>query len=157
MLGILSIGDLAGTTKATTSRRRMAMVSPLVGITASERGYLWNGDQGMLTIRPAILGLALLLAMIGDSSGQSHPEPPRQNPGGAQQQTNTEKRDTDQAPSSAIKILPAEQTQPKPIADEQNAERCLDSWRQNCGHCQYCCVAPVFRSRCHYICNDAYR
>ena len=37
MLGILSIADLAGTTKATTSRRRMAMVSPLVGITASLR------------------------------------------------------------------------------------------------------------------------
>ena len=36
-VGILSIGDLAGTTKAMTSRRRIAMVSPLVGITASLR------------------------------------------------------------------------------------------------------------------------
>src|SRR5580693_9327293 len=77
----------------------------------------------MLTARRAILGLALLLAMIGDSSGQSPPEPPRQNPGGAQQQPNTEERDTDQAPPpSIIKKAPAEDTQQKPNDREQNAQ-----------------------------------
>jgi hypothetical protein len=58
--------------------------------------------------------------MIGDLSGHSPPNPPRQNPSGAQQRTNTKQPDTDQAPPpSVIKILPAEQTQQKPPADEQ--------------------------------------
>jgi hypothetical protein len=83
----------------------------------------------MLTARSAILGLALLLAMIGDSAEQSPPEPPRQNPGGTQQRTNTEQRDTDQAPPSIIKKLPAQDTQPKPSADEQKRpENWSDAW-----------------------------
>jgi hypothetical protein len=73
----------------------------------------------MLTAHRAILGLALLLVMMDDSSGQSPPEPPRQNPGSTQQRTNTEHGDTDQAPPSIMKKLPAEDTQPKPSADEQ--------------------------------------
>jgi hypothetical protein len=47
-------------------------------------------------------------------SGQSRQEPPRQNPGGTQQRTNTEQRDTDQVPPSIIKKLPAEDIQQKP-------------------------------------------
>jgi len=83
----------------------------------------------MLTARRAILGLALLLAMIGDSSGQPPPEPPRQNPGGAQQRTNTEQPDTDKAPPSIIKKIPADQTQQKPTDREQNGpENRSDAW-----------------------------
>jgi hypothetical protein len=77
----------------------------------------------MLTARRAMLGLALLLAMIGDSSGQSPPEPPRQDPGGAQQRTNTEQHDTDRAPPSAIKILPPEHAQQEPTSDEQKGQK----------------------------------
>jgi hypothetical protein len=70
-----------------------------------------------------------LLAMIDDSSGQSPPEPPRQNPGSTQQRTNTEQRDTDQAPPSFIKKLPAEDTQQKPAADEQKGpENRSNTW-----------------------------
>jgi hypothetical protein len=86
----------------------------------------------MLKAHRAILGLALLLAMIGESSGQSPPEPPGQNPGGAQQRTNTEQRDTDQAPPSIMKPVgqtPAEHTQPKPTADEQKGpENRSNTW-----------------------------
>jgi hypothetical protein len=83
----------------------------------------------MLKACRAILGLALLLAMIGDSSGQSPPEPPRQNPNGAQQRTNTEQRDTDQAPPSVIKQLRAEQAQQKSTNDEQKGpEKPSDAW-----------------------------
>jgi hypothetical protein len=83
----------------------------------------------MLMARHAILGLALLLATICDSSGQSPPEPPRQNPGGTQQRTNTEQHDTDQAPPSVIKILPPEQTQQKSTYDEQKGpEKPSDAW-----------------------------
>jgi hypothetical protein len=73
--------------------------------------------------------MALLLAMMVDSPGQSRPEPPRQNPGGTQQRTNTEQRDTDQAPPSIIKKLPAEDTQQKPAADEQKGpDNRSDTW-----------------------------
>ena len=83
----------------------------------------------MLTTRRAILGLALSLAMIGNSFGQSPTEPPRQNPGGAQQRSDTEQRDTDQAPPSIIKKLPAEDTQQKPTGDEeQGTQKQSEAW-----------------------------
>jgi len=83
----------------------------------------------MLTAHRAILGLALLLAMIGDSLGQSPPEHPRQNSNGAQQQTNTEQRDTDWAPPSVIKKLAAEKAQQKSTNDEQKGpEKPSDAW-----------------------------
>jgi hypothetical protein len=98
-------------------------------IIIGECGHFRDGDQGMLMARRAILGLALLLAMIGDSAGQSLPEPPRQNPGGTQQRPSTEQRDTDQAPPSIIKKLPAEDTQQKSHADEQKGpEKPSDAW-----------------------------
>jgi hypothetical protein len=83
----------------------------------------------MLIARRAILGFALLLAMIGDSSGQSPAEPPRQNTPSGQQRTHAEQRDTDQAPPSIIKKLPAEQTQQKTTADEQKGpQKPSDTW-----------------------------
>ena len=73
--------------------------------------------------------MALLLAIMVDSSGQSRQEPPRQNPGGTQQRTNTEQRDTDQVPPSIIKKLPAEDIQQKPAADEQKGQdNRSDTW-----------------------------
>jgi hypothetical protein len=83
----------------------------------------------MLRTCRVILGMALLLAMMVDSSGQSRQEPPRQNPGGTQQRTNTEQRDTDQVPPSIIKKLPAEDIQQKPAADEQKGpDNRSDTW-----------------------------
>src|ERR1700730_1665875 len=83
-------------------------------------GHFRNSDHEMLAARREILGLALLFAMIGDSSGQSKPEPPRQNSSGPQQRTDTEQPDTDQAPPSIIIKTPSpEQTQTKPTANEQ--------------------------------------
>jgi len=67
--------------------------------------------------------------MIDDSSGQSPPEPPRQNPGSTQQRPSTDQHDTDQAPPSIIKKLPSEDTQPKPSTDEQKRPEDLgDAW-----------------------------
>jgi hypothetical protein len=83
----------------------------------------------MLRTCRVILGMALLHAMMVDSSGQSRQEPPRQNPGGTQQRTNTEQRDTDQVPPSIIKKLPAEDIQQKPAADEQKGpDNRSDTW-----------------------------
>ena len=82
----------------------------------------------MLIVRCPILGLALLLATIGDSSGQSQSEAPRQNTGSSQQQPNTKQRGTERAPS-VIKILPAEQAQQKGTDDQQKGpDKPSDAW-----------------------------
>ncbi|MGO8844311.1 MAG: hypothetical protein ACLQFI_02990 [Methylocella sp.] len=78
-----------------------------------------NGNRGMLTIRPAILGLALLLAMMGDSSGQSrrHGQLPINQPA---QPTAPDQRGTDQMPFTT-KILPGENAKEK--AEQEERER----------------------------------
>jgi hypothetical protein len=71
----------------------------------------------MLKFCRAILGLALLIALSGDSWGQSPRQPPRQNPQGTQQQPGTEQRGTEQAPF-IVKIQESEQTKKESSASE---------------------------------------
>ena len=96
----------------------------------------------MLKLRHIILGLALLLAMAGDSFGESQGPPPsggkpgqpEQSQSQSSQQTPTaEQRGTDQAPFT-IKIIRAEKTDAEASAktqrsnDKTTTERWLTSY-----------------------------
>jgi hypothetical protein len=92
-------------------------------LTAILRQTSSDGDCGMLKPRHAVLGLALLLALLGDSWGQSQepspsPEqtvssPPQPNSAAGGQNTDQEQRETEKAPF-IIKILPPTETEQKP-------------------------------------------
>jgi hypothetical protein len=62
----------------------------------------------------AFLGLALLLAMLGNVRGQSQPQSPRQDSPSSQQQPNADPRGTEQAPFIVQLQIPAQIVEGKP-------------------------------------------
>jgi hypothetical protein len=65
-----------------------------------------NGYQRMLKARHAVLGVAILFALLGDSWGRSRQQlQPQPQPPNGQQQTPTDQRGTDQSPF-IVKIIP---------------------------------------------------
>jgi hypothetical protein len=96
-----------------------------------EAEHLRNGEYRMLTARQALLGLALLIAGVGDSSGQSQQpspspgiasQPPQAQPTQTNKPADANQRGTEDAPF-IVKILPPAEGQQKPAADTNNEHK----------------------------------